>query len=229
MAAPSFNLALCFFFLLQLQIAMPESKNYIIQIDHSYKPASFPTHKAWHQSILKSLSNPVLDKNFLYSYNHVLHGFSARLTATQAAEIQNHSAHLAIHEDSFGRLLTTHSPDFLGLNHKSGLWPASSQGEGTIIGVVDTGIWPESKSFSEEGMPPVPERWKGKCQNDKIMPFTCNNKLIGEGNHTTCLQTITEEWGAMLCQSLLLKEGKTVVDKVFRAKVDELLLAIENH
>ncbi|KAE8659118.1 hypothetical protein F3Y22_tig00116964pilonHSYRG00116 [Hibiscus syriacus] len=28
-------------------------------------------------------------------------------------------------------------------------------------------------------MPPIPTRWKGKCQNSTINPFPCNKKLIG--------------------------------------------------
>ncbi|XVE55866.1 hypothetical protein DITRI_Ditri03aG0191500 [Diplodiscus trichospermus] len=149
-------------------------------MDHSHKPASFSTHELWHRSTLRSLSNPVDDEEMLlYSYNHIIHGFSARLTASQLSEIEKSPTHLATYEESFGKLFTTHSPKFLGLNHNSGLWLGASYGEGVIIGVLDTGIWPESESFSDKGMPSVPERWKGKCENGTAFsPEVCNKKLI---------------------------------------------------
>ncbi|OEL24440.1 Subtilisin-like protease SBT4.8 [Dichanthelium oligosanthes] len=69
-------------------------------------------------------------------------------------------------------LLTTRSWDFLGL-------PQTPQEElplqgDVIVGMLDSGVWPDSPSFSDDGMSPPPGRWKGACQN-----FTCNNKIIG--------------------------------------------------
>ncbi|XVE94924.1 hypothetical protein REPUB_Repub02eG0051800 [Reevesia pubescens] len=149
-------------------------------MDHSYKPSSFLNHESWHRATLRSLSKPADDKELLlYSYNHVMNGFSARLTPSQVSEIKKSPAHIAIHEEKFGKLFTTHSPEFLGLRHSSGLWNASSYGEGVIVGMIDSGVWPESESFNEKGMPPIPTRWKGKCQNRTGSPFPCNRKLIG--------------------------------------------------
>ncbi|KAJ8775128.1 hypothetical protein K2173_020132 [Erythroxylum novogranatense] len=74
----------------------------------------------------------------------------AKLTKSQLTEIQNSPAHIAPHKESFVKLAITHSPQFLGLNHKNGLWPTASYGAGEIIGVVDTGIWPESESFNDD-------------------------------------------------------------------------------
>ena len=103
--------------------AVEEYQTYIIHMDHSQKPAHHSTHESWHRSILKSLSSSPADDEeelLLYSYSHALRGFSARLTPIQLSEIQNSSAHVATYPESFGRLLTTHTPKFLGLTTK--LW-----------------------------------------------------------------------------------------------------------
>ncbi|THU47812.1 hypothetical protein C4D60_Mb09t19590 [Musa balbisiana] len=48
-----------------------------------------------------------------------------------------------------------------------------------MIGYLFVGVWPESKSFDDEGMGPIPSRWKGECQKDNVKPVHCNRKLIG--------------------------------------------------
>ncbi|XVF36299.1 hypothetical protein REPUB_Repub19eG0046400 [Reevesia pubescens] len=179
--------------LLEINNAMSEPeeyKTYIVHMDHSHKPASFSTHELWHRSTLRSLSNAVDDEEMLlYSYNHIIHGFSARLTSSQLSEIEKSPAHLATYQESFGKLFTTYSPKFLGLKHNSGLWPAASYGEGVIIGVLDTGIWPESESFSDKGMPPIPQRWKGRCENGTAFSHSaCNKKLIGARSFSKGIQ-----------------------------------------
>ncbi|GJZ10346.1 subtilisin-like protease SBT4.3 [Tanacetum coccineum] len=47
----------------------------------------------------------------------------------------------------------------------------------TISGVIDSGIWPESESFNDDGLGPIPAKWKGVCQGG--INFKCNRKIIG--------------------------------------------------
>ncbi|KAL4600537.1 hypothetical protein ACB092_11G206000 [Castanea dentata] len=190
----SYALPLLLFFLLRFNYAISkveEYQTYIIHMDHTQKPVSLSTHESWHRSILNSLSSsPANDQELLlYSYNHVMHGFNARLTPSQLSEVEKSPAHLATYLESFGKLLTTYSPKFLGLQQNVGIWPAASYGEDVIVGIFDTGIWPESESFNDEGMSPVPQRWKGKCENSTTFsPSYCNRKLIGAQSFSKGLQ-----------------------------------------
>ncbi|KAK3028308.1 hypothetical protein RJ639_037485 [Escallonia herrerae] len=175
-------------FLLGLKNALPkpeEVQKYIIQVDYTQKPEAFSTDQARYEDILESInSNPVVvEKILVYSYSHVMHGFSARLTVSQLSQLERHPIHLATFQESFGKLLTTHSTRFLGLRKNSGIWPAASFGNNVIIGLFDTGIWPESESFSDSGMSPIPGRWKGMCENGTDFSSSlCNKKLIGGQN-----------------------------------------------
>uniref|UniRef100_A0A2N9HNH7 Subtilisin-like protease fibronectin type-III domain-containing protein n=1 Tax=Fagus sylvatica TaxID=28930 RepID=A0A2N9HNH7_FAGSY len=71
------------------------------------------------------------------------------------------------------RVHTTRSWDFVGFPKQVHRTTESN----IIIGILDTGIWPESDSFNDKGFGPPPSRWKGTCK--ALTNFTCNNKIIG--------------------------------------------------
>ncbi|KAI8552255.1 hypothetical protein RHMOL_Rhmol06G0252500 [Rhododendron molle] len=119
-----------------------------------------------------------------YSYTRHINGFAATLEDEAAAEIAKHPKVVSIFLNKGRKLHTTRSWDFLeletnGVIHSSSIWNKARFGEDTIIGNLDTGVWPESQSFSDEEMGPIPSKWKGICQNNADRSFHCNRKLIG--------------------------------------------------
>ncbi|KAL2469295.1 Subtilisin-like protease SBT1.6 [Forsythia ovata] len=150
------------------------AKTYIIRVDSESKPSIYPTHYHWYTS---EFSEPT---SILHVYDTVFHGFSASLTPSQAASVLKHPSILAVFEDRRRQLHTTRSPQFLGLRNQRGLWSESDYGSDVIIGLFDTGIWPEHRSFSDLNLGPVPKRWKGVCNTGvKFTAKNCNRKIIG--------------------------------------------------
>ncbi|KAI3468828.1 hypothetical protein Pfo_025491 [Paulownia fortunei] len=120
----------------------------------------------------------------IHSYRNVAAGFAARLTPLEVSEMEKKDGFISARPQKTYTLHTTHAPNFLGLHMNFGTWPISNYGKGVIVGVIDTGITPGHPSFSDEGMPPPPAKWKGKCE---LNGTTCNNKLIGARNFVSNL------------------------------------------
>ncbi|KAL5995619.1 hypothetical protein ACLOJK_025685 [Asimina triloba] len=149
-------------------------KTYIFRVNSRSKPSIFPTHYHWYTSTF------VPPPQILHTYSTVFHGFSATLSPSHAASLLRHPSVLAAFEDRLRQLHTTRSPQFLGLRNQRGLWSDSDYGSDVIIGILDTGIWPERRSFSDFNLDPVPSRWKGQCETGvRFSPTSCNRKLIG--------------------------------------------------
>lgn len=135
----------------------------------------------------------------LYNYVYSFNGYAAVLTMDQAiATVKNPNVQM-IWADAARFPDTDNSPDFLGLTAEGGLWEQlggqGSAGEDVIIGVIDTGIWPEHPSFSDQtdlsdtpgnsgrntlAYGPPPSDWFGDCvSGEQFSQNDCNNKLIG--------------------------------------------------
>ncbi|XP_012849317.1 PREDICTED: LOW QUALITY PROTEIN: subtilisin-like protease SBT5.4 [Erythranthe guttata] len=119
-----------------------------------------------------------------YSYKRHINGFAALLEDEEAARIAEHPDVASVFLHQGRKLHTTHSWDFLMLENEgvipsSSLWNKARFGQDTIIANLDTGVWPESKSFSGKGFGPIPSKWKGICQFDHKEGPLCNRKLIG--------------------------------------------------
>lgn len=143
----------------------------------------------------------------LYDYGYSFNGFAAQLSLQQANKLASVNGVLLISPDELQTMDTSSTAGFLGLSNPGGLWDQlggiGSAGEGIIIGIVDSGIWSESLSFTDRvdasGVPSsspgaklayqqIPG-WHGKCTpGEGFNASMCNQKLIG-------IQWFNAAWG----------------------------------
>lgn len=159
-------------------------QTYVVHVSKSHMPSVFDSHKQWYASTVKSLEGVEEkegEEKILYSYDQVFHGFAAKLSSAQAEALESVEGILGVYPETVYELHTTRSPTFLGLDRNDGsAWSVSDQAVDVVVGVLDTGAWPESPSFSDDGMSPVPSQWKGECEVGTAFNAShCNKKLIG--------------------------------------------------
>ncbi|KAL4565741.1 hypothetical protein LXL04_029844 [Taraxacum kok-saghyz] len=155
-----------------------EPKTYIVQLTlPEGQEFSHPQDcEEWYKSLLSESASISNDKPIMvHMYHHVMTCFAAKMSMHQAKVMENMKGVLSVRCERVYQLHTTHSPQFLGLHQNTGFWKTLNYGKGIIIGILDSGITPGHPSFSDEGVPPPPSRWKGKCE-----VAGCNNKLIGK-------------------------------------------------
>ncbi|XP_019058587.1 PREDICTED: subtilisin-like protease SBT3.6 [Tarenaya hassleriana] len=139
----------------------------------------------YHRQMLWSIlgSEEAAYDSMIYSYRHSFSGFAAKLTASQARMISELPEVIHVTPDRAYQLATTRTWDYLGLSatNPRNLLNKTNMGEQVIVGVVDSGVWPESEMFSDKGYGPIPSRWKGGCQSGQQFNASthCNRKLIG--------------------------------------------------
>jgi subtilisin family serine protease len=141
-------------------------------------------------------------------YSITLNGFATSLTPVQARALQRTPGVFSVSKDSFHQATDDrNSVDYLKLSGPSGVWAGlggvAKAGRGVVVGVLDTGIWPESKSFAGAALgtarptaadPYRPYRqgnriivpksegseFHGRCQpGEDFIRATCNTKLVG--------------------------------------------------
>ncbi|MEU7588409.1 S8 family serine peptidase [Micromonospora sp. NPDC049230] len=134
------------------------------------------------------------------AYTAAFNGFSAKLTAQQATTLR---ADKRVRAVTAARALgtptpppTAPSPTAPSAGAPGATTPAAPEqgpaggppgkpvkpgpgtGAGMVIGVLDTGIWPESASFAKKM--PAPPTWHGTCQTGvAFVAEHCNGKIVG--------------------------------------------------
>ncbi|CAL9086616.1 unnamed protein product [Musa acuminata var. zebrina] len=159
-------------------VAAAKKRTYIVHMAKSQMPPAFAEDRHWYDASLRSVSDTA---EILYAYDTVAHGFSARLTPAEARAMERRPGVLGVMAEARYELHTTRTPEFLGLDRTEGFIPQSNTTSDVVVGVLDTGVWPERKSYDDTGLGPVPASWKGACEEGKDFKAAnaCNRKLVG--------------------------------------------------
>ncbi|XP_047169445.1 subtilisin-like protease SBT1.1 [Vigna umbellata] len=176
-------------FMVTKSVAVVEKQTYIVHMDKTKMEASVHSQglaKPWFKSVIDFISEASFEEEeggepqLLYVYETSLFGFAAQLSNKQLEYLNQVDGFVAALPDELLTLHTTYTPHFLGLQEGEGLWSASNLASDVIIGVLDTGIWPEHISFQDTGLSKVPSRWKGACEaGTNFSASSCNKKLVG--------------------------------------------------
>lgn len=140
----------------------------------------------------------------VYDYQYSFNGFAASLNPGQANKLARLPGVISVEQDTLFQVDTNRSATFLELDAEGGLWDATGgiadAGEGVVVGIIDTGIWPENPSFSDRtGTGPRGQTgkldyqqipgWNGKCTPGEEFPASdCNLKVIAA-------QWFNQGWG----------------------------------
>ncbi len=165
------------------------------------KSAAAVAYRAFLEQQQQNIAKLVASAPVTARYSTVFNGFAAQLTAAEVAALRANPNVIAVHPDVARQLETVSTREFLGLTANGGIWSQidangrAIKGEDIIIGVVDSGVWPENPAYADQvdsnGTPvfsggtqaygPPPAGWRGTCVGGEgfTPALHCNNKLIG--------------------------------------------------
>lgn len=145
-----------------------------------------------HQAFERATAAAVPQAKITQDFSVIMNGVAMTIPVDQISSLSAMPDVEAIYADELLQPATDTSPKFIDA---PAVWyqlgGQESSGEGVIVGVLDTGIWPEHPSFSDPdpsgkayaAPPAAPSGTARKCEfntgANPGAPFACNNKLIG--------------------------------------------------
>ncbi|CAN5651648.1 hypothetical protein BH11ACT8_BH11ACT8_09660 [soil metagenome] len=138
-------------------------------------------------------------------YTLALNGFTADLSGAAATKLATDKNVLLLQKDAKSKVDTWQTPSFLGLDGANGAWAQhggeANAGDGIVVGVIDSGIWPSTGSFKGAPLTSTPStKWdismsdsgatrmeksdgtvfRGQCETgDRFTLSMCSTKIIG--------------------------------------------------
>ena len=157
-------------------------------------------------SIADSIRRTVPGARLLRTFDVVYGGASMLVPAGRVRDVLRVPGVVAVQRDRLAHTLTTTTPHFLGADQ---VWPTlggpARAGRNVVIGVLDSGIWPEHPSFRDLGLGPFPRaagcEFGDGSDPDLGKPFTCNRKLIGAYAFTDTYMSVLQAVPGEFCDN----------------------------
>ncbi|PON83147.1 Subtilase [Trema orientale] len=163
-----------------MELGFDELQSYIVYMgDLARASQSTSMVLESHNSLLASAIGDakLARESKIHSYGRSFNGFAAKLLPHEVKKLSEERGVISVFPSTKRKLHTTRSWDFLGMAETTTKRNLGSESD-IIVGVLDSGIWMDCPSFSDEGYGPAPAKWRGQCV--KGANFTgCNNKVIG--------------------------------------------------
>ncbi|KAE9592247.1 putative tripeptidyl-peptidase II [Lupinus albus] len=155
-------------FMVTNSIAFTVQQTYIVHMDETEILASIhslDSTKPWFESVIDFIAEATMEEDeqeetlapqLLYAYETSMFGFAASLSEKQLKYLNQVDGFLTAIPDELLTLHTTYTSHFLGLKNGIGLWSAPNLASDVIIGVLDSGIWPEhiiAASYTDRTFP----------------------------------------------------------------------------
>ena len=166
------------------------------RFDHSRpEVVSYERHL---RAVQDRLLSRVGDPPVLYQMATAVNGFTAKLTSTQVKRLRASHRVRLVERSSTVHLDSVESPDLLGLDQVwRGQGGPAEAGKGIVVGLVDSGVWPENPSFvglpqrtpgSSDGLAGFHgacqrgEQWSAEDCTDKVVSARYFVKGFGHAN-----------------------------------------------
>jgi subtilisin family serine protease len=111
------------------------------------------------------------DARKIYNYKFGLNGFAARMSVADAQKLEGLPDVLNVWEDEVRPMATRHSPNFLGLFDSAyGLRSKHAlDGDGVVIGIIDSGIAPEHPGLKDSRAADRPRSCRGSWAETTLL------------------------------------------------------------
>jgi hypothetical protein len=134
--------------------------------------------RAAQNAVLREIGGPEVR----YRFTSALNGFAAELTRNQVKQLRADPEVALVERSTVQRPDSVDSAGFLGAHEA---WQAvggpDDAGRGTVVGVIDSGIWPENPSFAAlpDGTGTGSGRLDGACEvGEQWEVSDCNSKVV---------------------------------------------------